>query len=357
MPDEVAAEAPGRVNLIGEHTDYHEGFVLPTVIPQHTCAHITRRADRLIRASTTALDRGWEEYQAGAESAGRGWLDYVQGVTAMLARQGFQVPGLDVRIDSSIPLGAGVSSSAALEVSLLRGLRVLLRLELDDVMLARIAQSVETEFVGAPVGIMDQMASSLGRDGEALFLDTRSLAFERVLLPPSIEILVIHSGITHAHAGGEYVTRRRESFEAAERLGVARLRDVGTTMLPRIETLPGVLARRARHIVTENARVLAAVAALRAADAERLGALLNESHISMRDDYETSTAEIDLLVSVAQGHRDIYGARLTGGGFGGSIVAIAHAGRAQSAAADISAEYQRRTGRTPLVLVPPQVNT
>jgi galactokinase len=357
MPEEVSAEAPGRVNLIGEHTDYHEGYVLPTVIPQHTCAHITRRTDRVVRASTTALGGGWEEYRPGEEAAGRGWLDYVQGVTAMLARDGIVVPGLEVRFDSSIPLGAGVSSSAALEVSLLRGLRVLLRLELDDLTLARIAQSAETDFVGAPVGIMDQVASSLGRENEALFLDTRSLRFERVPLPTSIEIVVIHSGITHAHAGGEYVTRRRESFDAAERLGVARLRDVGVSMMPRIEALPGVLARRARHIVTENARVIAAVAALRTGDVDRLGALLNESHVSMRDDYETSTAEIDVLVTVAQDNSDVYGARLTGGGFGGSIVAIARAGRGQSAAAQITAEYHRRTKRTPTVLVPPQVNT
>jgi galactokinase len=357
MPDEVSAEAPGRVNLIGEHTDYHDGYVLPTVIPQHTCAHITRRIDRLVRASTTAHAGEWEEYQIGAETAGRGWLDYIQGVTAMLARHGILVPGLDVRIDSSIPLGAGVSSSAALEVSLLRALRLLLHLEFDDVTVARIAQSVETDFVGAPVGIMDQMASSLGCEGEALFLDTRSLSYQRVPLPTSIEIVVIHSGITHAHAGGEYVIRRRESFEAAERLGVARLRDVDATMMPRIATLPDVLARRARHVVSENARVLAAVAALRASDVERLGALLNESHVSMRDDYETSTAEIDVLVGAAQGHPDVYGARLTGGGFGGSIVALARGGRGQGAAAEISAEYLRRTSLTPTILIPPQVNT
>src|SRR5688572_32821957 len=190
MLDEVSANAPGRVNLIGEHTDYHEGYVLPTVIPQRTSVHLTPRADRLVRASSTAVDAGIEEYEAGSEAAGRGWLDYVQGVTATLARHGVTVPGFDVRIDSSIPLGAGVSSSAALEVSLLRALRLLLHLEFDDVTLARMAQLVETEFVGAPVGIMDQMASSLGRDGEALFLDTRSLDMRRVPLPPSIELVV-----------------------------------------------------------------------------------------------------------------------------------------------------------------------
>jgi galactokinase len=357
MPDVVTADAPGRVNLIGEHTDYHDGFVLPTVIPQRTHAQITRRLDRLVRASSGALDGRWEEYEVGRERAGRGWLDYVQGVTATLARHGVSVPGFDVRIDSSIPLGAGVSSSAALEVSLLRALRLLLDLEWDDVTVARMAQLVETDFVGAPVGIMDPMASSLGRDGEALFLDTRSLAVERIPLPASVEIVVIHSGVTHAHAGGEYVTRRRESFEAAQELGVSRLRDVDIAMLPRIDALPGVLARRARHVVSENARVLGAADALRAGDAERLGSLLNESHVSMRDDYETSTADIDVLVDIAQRDPAVYGARLTGGGFGGSIVAIARTGRGQSAATQISAEYRRRTSRAPVVLVPPPVNT
>jgi galactokinase len=353
MPDQASADAPGRVNLIGEHTDYHHGYVLPTVIPQRTSVHVTRRADRRIRASSAAVDDGaWVEYEAGRETRGRGWLDYVQGVTATLARHGVDVPGCDVRIESSIPLGAGVSSSAALDVSLLRALRTLLTLDFDDVMLARLAQEVETEFVGAPVGIMDQMASSLGRDGEALFLDTRSLAVERVPLPASIEIAVIDSGITHAHAGGEYRTRRRESFEAAARLGVDHLRDVDVKRMPEIDALPPVLARRARHIVTENARVLAAVDALRSDDPVLLGALFDQSHASMRDDYETSTAEIDVLVSLSQEHGDVYGARLTGGGFGGSVVLVARAGRARSTASQVAGEYQRRTGRNAVVLVP-----
>lgn len=356
MPDTVSADAPGRVNLIGEHTDYHDGYVLPTVIPQRTCVQMTRRADHIVRATSSAIDNAAEEYEIGHEAAGRGWLDYVQGVTATLARRGVRVPGFDVRIESSVPLGAGVASSAALEVSLLRALRLILNLDVDDVALAKMAQSAETDFVGAPVGIMDQMASSLGRDGEALFLDTRSLEVERIPLPPAVELVVIHSGVTHAHAGGEYVTRRRESFEAAERLAVARLRDVDLSMMPAIEALPPPLNRRARHIVSENSRVLASVAALRGGDAQRLGALLNESHVSMRDDYETSTAEIDVLVTIAQARDDVYGARLTGGGFGGSIVALVSAGRAHRAAAQISADYHERTGREPIVLVPPQAS-
>ena len=353
MPDTASADAPGRVNLIGEHTDYHDGYVLPTVIPQRTRVDLQRRADRRVRAWSSAQAPHWEEYGAGCEAPGRGWLDYVQGVTAMVARHGVQVPGFDVRIESTVPLGAGVSSSAALEISLLRGLRTLLNLELDDVALAKIGQKVETDFVGAPIGIMDQMASSLGRDGEALFLDTRTLAIERVPIPASIEVVVIDSGIAHTHAGGQYATRRRESFQAATLLGVERLRDIDVTALPRIDTLPPVLARRARHIVTENARVLAAVQALRAGDAAMLGELFAASHASMRDDYETSTPEIDLLVSIGEQHPDIYGARLTGGGFGGAVVLLGRGGTGRASSQAIHDEFRRRTGRECTVLVPP----
>jgi galactokinase len=355
MADEVSADAPGRVNLIGEHTDYHDGYVLPTVIPQRTRVHLQRRGDRRVRASSSTVGAAWEEYEAGCESPGRGWLDYVQGVTAMLARSGVAVPGFDVHIASTVPVGAGVSSSAALEVALLRALRTLLALDLDDLRLARIAQTVETEFVGAPVGIMDQMASSLGREGEALFIDTRSLAVERLPLPASIEIAVIDSGITHQHASGEYATRRRESFEAARLLGVGRLRDVDAANLSPLNTLPPLLARRARHVITENQRVLAAVHELRAGNAARLGELFAASHVSMRDDYETSTPEIDVLVGIGERHPDIYGARLTGGGFGGAVVLLAASGKAGTATRKICEEYLNKTGRVGVVLVPPDV--
>jgi galactokinase len=352
MADTASSDAPGRVNLIGEHTDYHDGYVLPTIIPQRTRVHLQRRNDRRVVASSSSIATGSAEFEIGTEAPGRGWLDYIQGVTTALTRTGARVGGFDVHIESTIPVGAGVSSSAALEVSLLRALRTLFDLSLDDVMLAKIARAAETDFVGAPVGIMDQMVSSLGRDGEALFLDTRTLAVEHIPIPSSIEIIVIDSGITHAHAGGEYATRRRESFEAAALLGIERLRDLDTDSLPRIAELPPVLARRARHIVTENARVLAAVDALRAGDAPRLGALFAESHASMRDDYETSTPAIDRLVAIAQEHPSVLGARLTGGGFGGAIVAIARAGDGRAAATTICDAYRHTTGQNGRVLVP-----
>jgi galactokinase len=355
MSDRASASAPGRVNLIGEHTDYHDGYVLPTVIPQRTSVQLVRRLDGRVRASSDAVAGVVEEYELGQEAPGRGWLDYLQGTTAVLGRRGIAVPGFDVSITSAVPVGAGVSSSAALTVSLLRGLRALLALDLDDTRLAKVAQAVETDFVGAPVGIMDQMACSVGRSDEALFLDTRSLAYERIPFPPSIEILVIDSGVTHAHAGGEYATRRRESFEAAALLGVQRLRDVSLEALPQIANLPPVLARRARHIVTENMRVLDAVAALKQGDAQLLGELFLASHASMRDDYETSTPEVDALVDIAAHHGDVYGARMTGGGFGGAVVIVARAGTGRVAAREIRETYERRVARKATVLVPPEL--
>jgi len=352
MVDVASGESPGRVNLIGEHTDYHDGYVLPSVIPQQTHVWLERRDDNRVRACTAAFGGGWEEFVIGAEIPGRGWLDYVQGVTTALARSQVAVPGFNLRIHSTVPVGAGVSSSAALEVSLLRGLRALLGLELDDWAVAMIAHRAETEFVGAPVGIMDQVACSLGHGGEALFLDIRTRRVERLPLPDTMEILVIDSGITHAHAGGEYAERRRESFEAAALLGVNRLRDLDSSALARIDRLPPMLARRARHIVTENARVLEAVAALRAGDVRRLGALFAASHASMRDDYETSTPEIDVLVEVSERHSEVQGARLTGGGFGGAVIVVANAGAGIETAIAICKEYRRRTGRHGQVLVP-----
>jgi galactokinase len=352
MRDSAAASAPGRVNLIGEHTDYHDGLVLPMAIPQQTRVSLRRRQDRCVRATSAQLSPIGEEYRIGNERVGRGWLDYVQGVTVMLGRRGIDVPGFDASIESTVPVGAGVSSSAALEVSLLRALRLLLEFDLDDVALARLAHAAETGFVGTPVGVMDQVASSLGVQGEALFFDTRTFAIDRVPLPSTLEIIAIHSGVTHAHASGEYSARRRESFAAAHRLGVQWLRDIDTAALDRIAGLPPALSRRARHVVTENARVIEAVAALRRADGPRLGALFTASHASMRDDYEISTPDIDTLVTLAAQQPGVYGARLTGGGFGGAVVAIAAAGTGHDAAQAISTAYAAQTGLTPSVLLP-----
>jgi galactokinase len=226
-------------------------------------------------------------------------------------------------------------------------------LDMDDVSLAKMAQAAETDFVGAPVGVMDPMVCSLGRANEALFLDTRTLHTTRVPLPPSIELVVIDSGVKHQHANGEYVTRRRESFEAARLLGVEHLRDLGPGSWGQLERLPPTLARRARHIISENQRVLAAVAALEAGDAVALGQLMADSHVSMRDDYEISTPDVDALVAIGQQHPAIYGARMTGGGFGGAVVLFAKAGTGRQAAQAIRDRYAHERGRQGVVLVPP----
>jgi galactokinase len=349
----IRASAPGRVNLIGEHTDYNDGFVLPIATPQGTTVELRRRDDRLVAASSANMPEASRTiaYTLGEEQRTGGWSDYVAGVTAALRARGIDISGFDAAIASTLPLGAGLSSSASLEVALLRAIDSAFTLGLDPVTLATIAHEAETGLVGAPVGIMDQMAASLADAGEALFLDTRTRAFERLPLPRGASLIVIHSGVAHRHAAGDYRVRRRECEEAARLLGVPALRDAADASLARAD-LPAPIDRRARHVVTENARVLAAVAALRAGDARAFGTLMNASHASMRDDFEVSTPEVDALVEIAQREPGVFGARLTGGGFGGSIVALAQADAATAAAGRIAAAYERRTNIPPTILVP-----
>ena len=338
-PD-VEQSAPGRVNLIGEHTDYNGGLVLPAAIPQRTRVALARRSDRRVRAwSREAGHAEPDEYRLGAEARGGSWLDYVSGVTAALVEAGFAVDGFDLRIESDVPLGSGLSSSAALEVAVLRGLRALYALELDDVGLARIAQRGENEWVGAPVGIMDPLAASLAVPGSALLIDTRTLAVEPVALPRALELVVISSGIAHDHARGDYRTRRAECERAAGALGVACLSDLGEADLSLALALPEPLGRRVRHVVRENARVRETVAAFAAGDVDAVGRAFAASHASLRDDYQVSIPGIDRLVAIAAGDRDVAAARLTGGGFGGSIVALARRGTAAAAARRIVAAY------------------
>jgi galactokinase len=348
----VHAEATGRVNLIGEHTDYNGGYVLPAAIPQRTHAWLAPRADTQVRVYSTNTSDGVLTYDRGREQKGRGWLDYVQGATAVLAAEGHRLQGFDLLLASDVPPGSGLSSSAALGISLVRAVRTALGLALDEVAIAQFWRRVENEFVGAQVGIMDPMACSLAGPGMALFLDARSLHFEQVPLPPQADWVVINSGVSHQHAGGDYNTRRQECEQACRLLGVAQLRDLAAADLPRVLELPEPLGRRARHVVTENARVLAAVDALRAGDLALLGRLFNESHDSQRDDYAVSVHAIELLVGRARQEPGVLGVRLTGGGFGGSVVMVVESGRGQEAARNISHDYAAQSGNRPTVLVP-----
>ena len=316
----VTASAPGRVNLIGEHTDYNEGFVLPLGTREQTSVRVSPRRDQLVRAASRELG-GPCEYVLGEEAATGGWIDYVAGVTWALGhRQGF-----DLAIESELPPGAGLGSSAALAIALGRALRTAFGLTLGDEALVQIGRRAETGFVGAQTGVMDQIASAFGSPRAALLVDCRSL--DRREVPFRFDAVVLDSGVRHAHAAGGYNDRRRECEQAARLLGVQALRDATSTA-----GLPEPLARRARHVIEENARVLEAAAALEAGDGAALGALLDESHRSQRDLFEVSVPEVDALVCAAR-DAGALGARLTGGGFGGAVVALAPAGRGRGLAA------------------------
>lgn len=345
----ITASAPGRVNLIGEHTDYNDGFVLPAPIPQRTRVELSPRADRWIVVSSEEVGER-QQYELGRERRTGGWIDYVQGCTAAALSAGHQLGGADLHISSEVPLGCGLSSSAALEVAVLRALRAAYGLALDDLSLALLGQRAENDLVGAPVGAMDQLAASLGEPGSALFIDMRTFAARRVPLPEA-DLLVISSGIQHDHAIGEYRVRRAECEAAAHELGIRSLRELALEDLPRIAHLPEPLSRRARHVVTENARVLAAVDAIAQGDVAGLGALFLASHASMRDDYQVSIPAIDTLVALAAARPEVHGARLTGGGFGGSIVALAWPGTGEAVAGEIAAAYAARTGHAGRVLL------
>jgi galactokinase len=351
-PPEVAREAPGRVNLIGEHTDYNDGFVMPIATPQHTRVELapTRGDVARVWSASIAADRPIT-YRLGEERRRGEWIDYVQGVTAAMRSRGLAIRGFDARIESDVPLGAGLSSSASLEIAMVRALGEAFELAIDPIEAARIGHDAETGLVGAPVGIMDQMAASLAASDTALFIDTRSLEFEQLSLPSSAELVVIDSGIKHHHAGGEYRVRRQECVDSAQRLGVRALRDVTADALA-AASLPPPLDRRARHVVTENARVVEARGALQRGDAKRFGELMNESHRSMRDDFEVSTPEIDALVAVAQQQADVFGARMTGGGFGGSVVMLVVRGAAREIAELVATRYRAERGGTPAILIP-----
>ena len=320
----VTASAPGRVNLIGEHTDYNEGFVLPVATPQRTTVRLTPRPDGVVRAASRELG-GPFEYRVGEEKRRGEWIDYVAGVTwALGLRDGF-----DLAIESDVPAGAGLASSAALELALGRALREAFGLMVGDEALARIGRRAETGFVGAETGVMDQLAASFGGPDAALLIDCRSLAHRPI--PLAFDLVVLDSGVRHALAGGGgYAERRRECAEAARLLGVHALRDAQDAA-----GLPPPLDRRARHVIEENARVLAAAGALEACDGDLLGRLMSESHASQRDLFEVSVPEVDALVELAE-REGALGARLTGGGFGGAVAALAHAGRGRELAARLA---------------------
>jgi galactokinase len=321
--------APGRVNLIGEHTDYNQGFVLPFAINRRTVVALGARDDGLMRVASEFADEMAGMALTELEpSCLTGWSAYPLGVAWALGEAGADlsaVPGVDLYIESTVPVGAGLSSSAAIESAVAVALDEVWQLGLDRPTLARAGQLAENKAVGAPTGIMDQSASLLGRDDHAVFLDCRSLSSELVPLgfaEAGLELLIIDTGVSHDHSTGGYADRRASCEAGAAGMGVASLRDLGVDDLPRARTvLDDETFRRVRHIVTENQRVLDTVLLLRTSGPTAIGELLDASHRSMRDDFEISVPQLDLAVETAQASGAI-GARMTGGGFGGAAIAL-----------------------------------
>jgi galactokinase len=317
--------APGRVNLIGEHTDYNDGYVLPFALPLRTYASVST-VDSPHWMVSSAQEPGVIAFDSDQLRPGsvEGWAGYVAGVVWALREAGYDVPGARIALRSEVPVGSGLSSSAALECSVLTALCELGDLDLPVTDRPKLAQRAENRYVGVPSGIMDQSASTLCREGHALFLDCRSLATEHIpfdLTGAGLAVLVIDTRAPHRHTDGEYAVRRRTCEEAAALLGVPALRDV-TDLSDALSRLPDEVTRkRVRHIVTENQRVLDTVELLRAGRAAEIGPLMTASHASMRDDYEITVPEVDTAVEAALA-AGAYGARMTGGGFGGCVLAL-----------------------------------
>ncbi len=350
--------APGRVNLIGEHTDYNDGFAMPAAIEFYCWVAAGVREDRKLSIYS-------EEFSAAAEvdlssatpQPSKTWSDYPFGVALQLEQAGFRLRGANLLIESEVPIGAGLSSSAAIEVATALALADQSGCSPDRVQLAQLCRRAENEFVGARVGIMDQFVSLHGQKDHALMLDCRSLSFESLLIPDSVKLVISNTMVKHELASSEYNRRRADCEEAVRRLsgvlpGIRALRDVSLEQLQQHRgILSEVIYKRALHIVTENARVLDSAEALRTGDIVRFGKRMAESHCSLRDVYEVSCRELDLMVDLAYQQKGVYGARMTGGGFGGATINLVDAPHAGEFKEKMAKSYQRETGLVPQIYI------
>jgi galactokinase len=340
-------QAPGRINIIGEHTDYSGGLVMPAAIDRRcliAAAHNGARTLNAVAGSFASQVQADLDVLAPTHS----WMDYVAGVAAVLIADGVAVPGADLWIESDVPIGAGVSSSAAIEVAAAHALLALAGHKADGVQIARWAQRAENDFVGMPCGIMDQFASANGVAGGAMLLDCATLKAETVRLPDQASFLLVDSMVRHAHVEGEYRARREDCETAARLLGVAMLSEVTEAELAAaLARLPPGPAKRCRHVVRENGRVRRAAEALGRGDLVALGQLMNQSHASLREDMQVSTVEVDRLAAIAQQAPGVLGARMMGGGFGGCVIALVDAARAGTASEAIQGAYAAVIGKAP----------
>ncbi|MFT2794621.1 galactokinase [Serratia sp. N21D137] len=344
----LTIQAPGRVNLIGEHTDYNDGFVLPCAIDYQTVISGAPRNDRKIRVLAADYENQQDQFSLDepiVSHANLRWADYVRGVVKHLQTRDANFGGADLVISGNVPQGAGLSSSASLEVAVGQVLQALYQLPLDGVALALNGQEAENQFVGCNCGIMDQLISALGKKDHALLIDCRSLETRAVPMPADVAVVIINSNVKRGLVDSEYNTRRQQCEAAARFFGVKALRDVSPDLFfPILHELDPIVAKRARHVITENDRTLAAADALAAGNLKLMGKLMAESHASMRDDFEITVPPIDTLVEIVKeviGDRG--GVRMTGGGFGGCIVALMPQDLVESVRTAVAREYPLRT--------------
>jgi galactokinase len=350
--------APGRVNLIGEHTDYNEGFVMPAAIDLYCWVAIAPRSDRKLRIhSSNFSSTVTADLDDGTLTRRGDWSDYVIGTAMALQKNGWAVPGADLLVNGEVPIGSGLSSSAAIEISTGYALLDLGGKKMDLVELAIAGHRAENDFVGAHVGMMDQFISTHGLADHALLLDCRTLEARPLAIPPDVRLVVCNTGIKHELAGSEYNVRRLQCEEGVRLLSVAlpgikALRDVTTVQLEKHKSLlPAQIYRRCRHVVTEDERVGYAAQALLHGNLPALGTLMADSHRSLRDDYEVSCAELDIMVEIAGEQPGLIGARMTGGGFGGCTINLVQEESAQSFKSSVAAAYQHRTRIHPEIYV------
>jgi galactokinase len=348
----TVSRAPGRVNLIGEHTDYNDGFVMPAALDFATLTAASQRPDRRLRVYSMIMDET-REFDLDSPPPGPtgDWSDYILGVALMLERSGRNLAGADLIVWSDVPIGAGLSSSAALEVSCAHALLTESGLPFEPIEIAQLCQRAENDFVGMRCGVMDQYIACCGVAGHALLIDCRSLASRHVAIAPNLRLLVANSGVRHQHAGGEYNLRREACEEGVRLLSrylgpIQALRDVTPQQLEsKRRKLPELIYRRCRHIVTENARVLEAERALETGDFVACGRAMNASHLSMRDDFEITCPEVDMLAGLAQHVKGVYGSRMTGGGFGGCTISLLEEWAIDKASQMLTDGYRIAMGR------------
>lgn len=347
-PPSFIVSAPGRINLIGEHTDYTEGFVLPVAIDRDVTIVFSPRQDDLIRVFSLDFD---EIYEANINKLQNGqdhWFDYINGMAWAFINTGFQLSGWQGIISGNIPIGAGLSSSAAFEIAVGKTFCISSEIDVSPTRLAVLAQNAEKHWVGVNVGIMDQLISSAGKANHAMLLDCRTLEFDFVPIPEQINLVVLDTLTRRELTHSAYNTRHEEVKQATKILEVPSLRDASIELLnEKGSSMPKMLYKRARHIVTENERVNQFVTAMRNQEIERMGALINASHTSLRDDFEVSSNALDTVVDLAQNHPDCLGARMMGAGFGGCALALIRKGDEEGFIQDICATYQEKTGIEP----------